>query len=76
MLPRDYYDVGGTLWKTELFEVSTIDGVPTPIRIQMQDLLGKSTTEFEISAVRYGIELPDALFDPQKLAVATNSPVW
>ena len=75
-LQRDYYDVAGTLWKTEHFEVSTIDGVPTPIRIQMQDLLAKSTTEFEISTVRYGVEIPDALFDSQKLAAAADSPVW
>jgi hypothetical protein len=32
---RDYYDVGGALLKTEFFEEEVIDGMPTPIRIQM-----------------------------------------
>jgi outer membrane lipoprotein-sorting protein len=73
---RDYYDVAGTLWKTEVFEEETIDGVPTPIRIQMKDLQGKSSTELRVSDVRYNVEVPDALFDPVKLSAAASSPVW
>ncbi|MGE0681023.1 MAG: outer membrane lipoprotein-sorting protein [Candidatus Binatia bacterium] len=78
MLPveRDYYDVAGTLWKTELFEEETIDGVPTTIRIQMKDLQGKSSTEIRVSNVTYDVEIPDALFDPMGLSGAANSPVW
>jgi hypothetical protein len=78
MLPiqRDYYDVAGTLWKTETFEEAIIDGAPTPIRIQMKDLLGKSSTELRVSDVRYNVEVPDALFDPMKLPTAASSPVW
>jgi hypothetical protein len=78
MLPiqRDYYDVAGTLWKTETFEEASIDGVPTPIRIQMKDLQGKSSTEIRVSDVRYNVEIPDAMFDPVKLPTAANSPVW
>lgn len=78
MLPvqRDYYDVAGTLWKIELFEEEKIDGVPTPIRIQMNDLQGKSNTEIRVSDVRYNVEVPDILFDPVKLPMAASSPVW
>ncbi|MGE0826186.1 MAG: outer membrane lipoprotein-sorting protein [Candidatus Binatia bacterium] len=78
MLPvqRDYYDVAGALWKTELLEGETIDGVPTPIRIQMKDLQGKSSTEMRVSDVTYDATIPDALFDPMQLPVAANSPVW
>jgi hypothetical protein len=78
MLPlqRDYYDVAGTLWKTELFEEEKIDGVPTPIRIQMKDLQGKSSTEIRVSDVRYNVEVPDVLFDPMKLSTAASSPAW
>jgi outer membrane lipoprotein-sorting protein len=78
MLPvqRDYYDVAGTLWKTELFEEETIDGVPTPIRMQMKDLQGKSNTELQVRDVRYDVDVPDALFDPVKLSTAASSPVW
>jgi outer membrane lipoprotein-sorting protein len=73
---RDYYDPAGTLWKTETFEVDTIDGVPTPVRIVMKDLQGKTSTEQRISEVRYGIDIPDAIFDPMKLPVVANSPLW
>jgi hypothetical protein len=73
---RDYYDPAGTLWKTELFEEDKIDGVPTLIRIQMQDLQGKSSTEIRVSNVAYDVALPDALFDPMRLPVAVNAPVW
>jgi len=78
MLPvqRDYYDVAGNLWKTETFEEAVIDGVPTPIRIQMKDLQGKSSTEIRVSDVRYDVEVPDALFDPLALPMAAGSPVW
>jgi outer membrane lipoprotein-sorting protein len=75
-LQRDYYDPAGTLWKTELFEEEMIDGMPTPTRIQMKDLQGKSSTELRISEVRYDVEVPDDLFDPGKLPAAANSPVW
>jgi Outer membrane lipoprotein-sorting protein len=73
---RDYYDVAGNLWKTETFEEATIDGVPTPIRIQMKDLQGKSSTELHVTDVRYNVDVPDALFDPLKLSIAATSPVW
>lgn len=78
MLPiqRDYYDVAGTLWKTETFEEASIDGVPTPIRIQMKDLQGKSSTEIRMSNVRYDTDIPDALFDPMQLPTAASSPAW
>ena len=78
MLPvqRDYYDVAGTLWKTEVFEEEAIDGVPTPVRMQMKDLQGKSNTELRVRDVRYDVEVPDALFDPVKLSTAASSPVW
>jgi len=73
---RDYYDVAGALWKTETFEVATIDGVPTPIRIVMKDLQGKTSTEQQITNVRYGVDIPDAMFDPMKLPAAAASSLW
>jgi len=73
---RDYYDPAGTLWKTETFEVTIIDGVPTPIRIEMKDLQGKTSTVQQIDNVKYDVELPDALFDPVKLPIAADALVW
>lgn len=78
MLPlqRDYYDVGGRLWKTELFDIETIDGTPTPIRRHMKDLQGKSSTTLQISAVRHDTTIPDEVFDPLTLPGLATSPVW
>ena len=73
---RDYYDVAGALWKTETFEVTTINGVPTPTRIVMKDLQGKTSTEQQITNVRYGVDIPDAIFDPMKLPAAAASSLW
>jgi hypothetical protein len=74
---RDYYDPAGTLWKTETFEVTVIDGVPTPTRIiEMKDLREKTSSVQEIDNVSYAADLPDALFDPMKLPTAADSPVW
>jgi hypothetical protein len=79
MLPlqRDYYDVAGELWKTELFEqVSVIGGVPTPLHIKMEDLQGKSSTELNVSEVRYDVDIPDAVFDPDRLPQLAAHPLW
>lgn len=61
---------------TETFEVTTIDGVPTPIRIVMKDLQAKTSTVQQIDNVKYDGEIPDALFDPMKLPAAADSPLW
>ena len=73
---RDYYDPAGTLWKTETFEVTTIDGVPTPTRIVMKVLQGKTSTEQQITNVRYEVDIPDAMFDPMQLPAAAASSLW
>jgi hypothetical protein len=79
MLPleRDYYDVAGRLWKRELFdEVSVIDGIPTPLRIRMQDLQAKTSTELDVSEVRYDVDIPDSVFDPEHLPELAEHPLW
>jgi outer membrane lipoprotein-sorting protein len=75
-LQRDYYDVAGTLWKTELFEVEMIDGVPTPLRIRMTDVQTGNSTELNISEVRYDVEIPDDVFDPKGLPQVATQPLW
>jgi hypothetical protein len=76
-LQRDYYDVAGALWKTELFEqVSVIDGVPTPLRIRMNDVQAGTSTEINVSEVRYGVDIPDAVFDPEHLPQVAVHSLW
>jgi outer membrane lipoprotein-sorting protein len=79
MLPveREYYDVAGLLWKRMTFEqVTTIDDIPTPLHIRMQDLQQNTRTDVTFSNVRYGVELPPTLFDPQQLPQTVEARGW
>jgi outer membrane lipoprotein-sorting protein len=76
-LQREYYDRAGQLWKTEVFEqVTVIDGVPTPLRIRMHDRQQGTTTELQMSKVRFDVDLPNTLFQPQQLREVITSPLW
>jgi outer membrane lipoprotein-sorting protein len=76
-LQREYYDRAGQLWKTEVFDqVTVIDGVPTPLRIRMHDLQQGTMTEVQMSEVRFDVDLPAPLFQPQRLREAVTSPLW
>jgi hypothetical protein len=79
MLPleRDYYDAANQLWKTELYQNTTvINGVPTVLRIRMDDRLQNTSTELRVSEVRYDAAIPDELFDAQTLPEASKHPLW
>jgi hypothetical protein len=79
MLPieRSYYDSTNALWKTERFEqVTTIDGIATPVRLLMEDQQTRGHTHIVMDAVRYDVDLADTLFDPAKLRDAMSSDVW
>jgi outer membrane lipoprotein-sorting protein len=79
MLPlrRDYYDAANHLWKTELYQdTAVINGVPTVLRIRMEDHFQGTSTELRVSDVRYDATIPDELFDPQKLREASTHPLW
>ncbi len=76
-LQRNYYDLIGKLWKTELFShTSPSEGVPTPLHVTMQDLVGNTNTDLTFENVRYGVDIPDTLLDPHNLAQAVDSPLW
>ncbi len=79
MLPleRDYYDPAGVLWKTETFDAATVvDGVPTILHVQLKDLEGKTSTDLNVSSVKYDVEVPDSVFDPDRLPALANDPLW
>jgi outer membrane lipoprotein-sorting protein len=76
-LERDYYDVAGILWKTEIFDhISVIDGVQTPLHIRMNDIQANSSTELDISHVQYGVSIPDEFFDPERLPQTVTDSLW
>ncbi len=79
MLPlrRDYYDAANQLWKTETYQdAAVINGIPTVLRIRMEDKFQNTSTELRVSEVRYDAAVPDDLFEPQKLPQASSHPIW
>lgn len=79
MMPveRDYYDPAGVLWKTEKFEdITVIDGTPVATHITMTDQQAKQSSTMIVEGLKFGIDLPDSLFDPRSLRAAIDSPVW
>ena len=76
-IDRTYYDPANELWKVERFQgVSTIDGVPTALTTTMDDMQSKSRSTLEVTDLRYGAQVPDALMRPESLPQAVASPVW
>jgi outer membrane lipoprotein-sorting protein len=76
-MERTFYDTANALWKVELFDqVTTIDGTPTPLRIRMENRQTGDTSEIRVTAVRYNADIPDALFDPARIATAASASVW
>jgi hypothetical protein len=76
-IERDFYDPSSTLWKVERFEqVSDIDGVPTPRRVRMEDREEGGSTDLTIDAIRYDVDILDALFDPSRLPEALKAALW
>ena len=76
-LERDYYDPAGQLWKVETFQdVTTIDGQPVATKVKMQDKQSGGASEIVVSNLRFGVDLPDALFEKGSLPTDGASPVW
>jgi Outer membrane lipoprotein-sorting protein len=76
-LEREFYDAANALWKTQrIGRVTRIQDVPTPLSVRMENVQEGSSTELEVTSVRYDVELPEVLFDPARLDKALASPVW
>jgi len=74
---REFFDPAGLLWKVQTWsDVTAINGTPIPLRMRMQDVRQRGSTEIRVSDVLWDRELPDDLFDPHNLPQAAASPVW
>jgi len=74
-LERDFYDVAGTLWKTEFFEdVAVINNIPTPLKVRMVNVQTETSTEFRVSEICYGAPIADEVFEQKGLPNALNVP--
>ncbi|HYC22073.1 MAG TPA: outer membrane lipoprotein-sorting protein [Candidatus Bathyarchaeia archaeon] len=76
-LERDFFDPAGALYKVERYsDVTTVDGTPTPLRIRMENVQAKTSTEMVVSELHYDVELPPTLLDPDFLRRAASAAVW
>jgi hypothetical protein len=76
-LERVLHGPAGEPWKVHTFEnVTTIGGIPTALKMRMDDTEVGSFTEIVTTSVEYGVEMPDGLFEPTALSEAVDSPVW
>jgi Outer membrane lipoprotein-sorting protein len=75
-IEREFYDIADSLVKTEQFEFTTVDDVPVPTRIRIENKVDGGNTTMQVSDVRGDIDIPDSLFDPSRLAQVANAPFW
>ena len=83
-LQRDFYDMAGKLWMTDLFkEVTTIDKVSVPLLVERKDLQRGYSTALRTTNMATDVNIPDKFFNfpdeffyPKQLSKAVNSPLW
>lgn len=76
-LKREYYDVADRLWKVETFEdVADIHDAPTAQRVRMEDVQTGYSSEYRITDIDYGAQIPKELFDWQHLPESADQTVW
>jgi uncharacterized protein len=76
-IERDFFDPANQPWKVERFEkLTTINGVPTPLTIAMDDTQAKSKSTLDVTSLQYDAQIPAALLQPQGLPQAVSSPLW
>jgi hypothetical protein len=74
---RDFYSPAGDLWKVETFDnVVTIDGQPAALRITMEDKQTGGKSVMTVSNLRFGVEVPDSIFERRGLPQAAEAPIW
>jgi len=56
--------------------VQTVDGVPTPMRVRIDDLESRDWSDYSLSDVHYDVQLSDDVFDPAKLPEIAKNPGW
>jgi outer membrane lipoprotein-sorting protein len=76
-LERDHFDAAGALWRKQVYgDVQTVDGVPTPMRVRVDDLESHDWSTYELSDLHYDVTLSDDLFDPARLPLVARASDW
>lgn len=74
---REIYDAANELWKRERWDhVSVIDKVALPTDISMEDVQAKSRTDVRVTGADFDAQLPDSLFEPDRLPTVGAAPIW
>ncbi|RMG39342.1 MAG: outer membrane lipoprotein-sorting protein [Candidatus Dadabacteria bacterium] len=64
----EYYDKSGKLYrKYQALKVETIDGYPTVVQAEMQDLAAGGKTTLSYMQVKYNLNLPESIFSERYL---------
>jgi hypothetical protein len=59
----DFYDRAGQLFRQQRFEgVETVEGMPFPMRITMEDLITGTRSVLEFESIEPGVEIPESRF--------------
>lgn len=65
---RNYFDRADRLWKVQTFtRMAMVNDLPVPLYVEMRDVQQGSLTVIEYSKVVYAEDLPDELFDEDRL---------
>jgi hypothetical protein len=76
-LERDHYDVANVLWRKQIYDnVATIDGVLTPMKVRIEDVQSGDWSELVVNDLHYDVQVPEAVFDAQKLSEVSSNPLW
>lgn len=76
-LERDDYDAANALWRKQVYEdVATVDGVPTPMHVRVDDVQTRDWTDYKLDDLHYDVQVPDGVFDPEKLPDVVKRPLW
>lgn len=76
---KDIYDIKNRLFKKQLFEnIIMVGQTPVPYKITMESLYLNSSTVLLVKELKSGldIELPDAIFRPERLIYSSTCPIW
>lgn len=76
-LERDYYDVSDKLYKVEAYEkIVPIQGIPTITKTVMRNVQQDSSSELDVTSIKYHEQAPQKLFDPAYLPKVTSDQFW
>lgn len=74
---REYYDRAFRLWKVVAYHSAVIDGVPTILDAQLNDVQSRSQSRWQVRALSYQAQgIAEQDLTPETLAELTARPFW